>query len=429
MRVMVVGSGAREHALAWKLRQSPLVDALFVAPGNAGTAALATNLPIPASDIAALADVALRHGIDLTVVGPEDPLARGLVDHFQDRGLVVAGPTAAAARIESSKAWAKEIMTAAGVPTAASRTYVDLDAALAAVRRGEPPIVVKADGLAAGKGVVVAATHAEAEAAVRDMLGAGTLGEAGRCVLLEECLTGQEVSLLAMTDGETIYPLLPACDYKRLGDGDTGPNTGGMGAYAPVPAVDAALQQEIVERIIQPTVAEMRRRGIMYRGVLYAGLMLTADGPKVLEFNCRMGDPETQVILPLLDGDLAALFDGIARGRLSDVPAPRWHDGAAVGVVLASGGYPGKYATGYPIHGLDTLPEDVIAFHAGTAFGDDGSVVTAGGRVLTLVARGADIAGARQRVYAAVPGVKFTNMVYRQDIALRETQPRAAARG
>lgn len=422
MRVMVVGSGAREHALAWKLRQSPRVKELFIAPGNAGTAAIGTNLPIAVTDLDGLATAAIEHQIDLTVVGPEAPLAAGLADHFAARGLLVAGPTAAAARIESSKAWAKEIMAAAGVPTAAARTFTDLEAAIRALDDTPLPTVIKADGLAAGKGVIIATTREEAEQAIHELLGARSLGEAGDEILIEEFLVGQEVSLLAMTDGTTVYGLLPACDYKRAGDGDRGANTGGMGAYAPVPAVDEATAQTIVERIIEPTIAELRRRGIIYRGILYAGLILTAEGPKILEFNCRLGDPETQVILPLLDGDLATLFEAMAQGRLHEVAPPAWHPGTCVGVVLASGGYPGEYRTGYPITGLDELPADVLAFHAGTTLAADGTVVTSGGRVLTIVARGEDFHVAREQIYAAIEGIHFTDRYFRRDIAARECQ-------
>lgn len=422
MRVLVVGSGAREHALAWKLADSPRVEAVFVAPGNAGTSAIATNLPIHVTDLEALAGAAVEMRIDLTIVGPEDPLARGIVDLFQQRGLAISGPTAAAARIESSKAWAKEIMEAAGVPTGRASRFSDLTAALDAIYDAPLPIVVKASGLAAGKGVVVAETRTEAERAARAMLAEGAFGAAGQEILLEEFLTGQEVSLLVLTDGDTVYPLLPACDYKRVGEDDTGANTGGMGAYAPVPAVDAALVEDIVARIIWPTLGEMRARGIVYRGVLYAGLILTPQGPKVVEFNCRFGDPEAEVILPLLRGDLAALLAAVARGELALVPPPSWEPGACIGVVIASGGYPGTYQTGYPIHGLEALPGDVLAFHAGTGRDEAGRLVTHGGRVVTLVARGADFADARAHVYRAVARVSFTGMQLRSDIALRETQ-------
>ncbi len=420
MKVLVVGSGAREHALAWKLSQSPSVEALFVAPGNAGTASIATNLPINVNDLEGLAKAAEHLGIDLTMVGPEDPLARGIVDHFNACGLRIAGPDAAAARIEGSKVWAKELMTAAGVPTGASRRFTDLDAALDAIATGPIPVVIKASGLAAGKGVVVATTRHQAEDAVRWMLESGGLGDAGREILIEEFLSGREVSLLVLTDGETIYPLIPACDYKRVGEGDTGPNTGGMGTYAPVPVMPDAAIQQAIDELIRPVLEEMRSQRITYRGVLYAGLILTVEGPKVLEFNCRFGDPETEVVLPLLESDLAVLLDAAARGSLAEVPPPTWKTGACVGVVLASPGYPGSYPTGHPIHGLQDLAGDILAFHAGTGFDDAGDVVTRGGRVLTLVARGADFADARERVYQAVSQVTFEGAHFRGDIAARE---------
>ena len=420
MRVLVVGGGAREHALAWKLSQSPGLEALFVAPGNAGTAEFAINLPVATNDIDGLTEAAERHRIDLTVIGPEEPLARGIVDRFTARGLRIVGPTAAAAGIESSKVWAKEIMAGAGVPTARATRFTDLAAALDVVADAALPLVVKASGLAAGKGVIVAETRHEAARAVRSMLADGALGEAGREILVEEYLTGHEVSLLALTDGETTYPLIPACDYKRIGEGDVGPNTGGMGAYAPVPAIDPGTADAILRQVIRPTLAELARRGHRYRGVLYAGLILTPDGPKVLEFNCRLGDPEAEVILPLLDADLLELMAAVADGRLGEVPAPAWHPGVCVGVVLASGGYPGAYQTGRVIEGLDRLPDGVLAFHAGTAQDAGGRVVTAGGRVLALVARGAGFDEARRRVYAAAGAVTFPGAYFRHDIAARE---------
>lgn len=428
MKVLVVGGGAREHALAWKLSQSPSVESLFVAPGNAGTASIATNLPINVHDLEGLAQAAEDYGIDFTMVGPEEPLARGIVDHFNARGLRIAGPDAAAARIESSKVWAKELLTAAGVPTGASRRFIDLDAALEEIAAGPLPVVIKASGLAAGKGVVVATTRQQADDAVRWMLETGGLGDAGREILIEEYLSGREVSLLILTDGETMYPLIPACDYKRVGEDDTGPNTGGMGTYAPVPVMSEGAIQKILDELIRPVLAEMRSRGITYRGVLYAGLILTAGGPKVLEFNCRFGDPETEVVLPLLDSDLAVLLDAAARGCLADVPPPAWKSGACVGVVLASPGYPGSYPTGHPIHGLQDLAGDILAFHAGTGFNGAGEVVTRGGRVLTLVARGTDFADARERVYQAVSQVTFEGAHYRRDIAAREVVPGPAER-
>ncbi len=422
MRVLVVGGGAREHALVWKLSQSPRIDAIFTAPGNAGTSQISTNLPIAATDIEGLIHAAIAQKIDLTVVGPEDPLAAGLADAFMERGLAVFGPVAAAARIESSKTWAKEIMRHAGVPTAQSQRYRDIGSALDAVYDAEMPIVVKADGLAAGKGVIVAETRAEAEHAVRAMLAEGVFGSAGNEILIEEYLTGREVSVLALTDGETIYPLLPACDYKRARDDDQGLNTGGMGAYAPVPAVDDAMMMQIREEILLPTIAELGRRGITYRGVLYAGLMLTSLGPKVIEFNCRFGDPETEVVLPLLRDDLFPLLEAAANGTLGDMPEPTWQDGVCVAVVLASGGYPLQYQKGLEIDGLDNLSADVVAFHAGTAFNDANRIMTSGGRVLALACQAESFSTARDSVYQAIERVTFTDREFRTDIAFREVK-------
>lgn len=418
MNVLVVGGGAREHALAWKLAQSPRVGRLYCAPGNAGTAQIAENVPIPATDVHALAAWAEERRIDIAVVGPEDPLIAGVVDAFQARGLVAFGPTASAARIEGSKSWAKELMARCGVPTARSVPFDSPDAARAHVLQQQPPIVVKADGLAAGKGVTIARTREEALDAVADCMERGAFGAAGRRVLIEECLTGTEVSILALVDGERAVPLIPACDYKRVFDGDLGPNTGGMGSYAPPGFVSPELRRRICTTILDPIVAGLAADGIPYRGVLYAGLMMTADGPKVLEFNCRFGDPETQVVLPLLDGDLAELTLAAATGRLAPEMV-RFRSGACCGVVLASGGYPGHYEVGKEIFGLERLDPDVPAFHAGTRL-VDGRVVTSGGRVLTVVAVGQTMAEARERVYRNVERVSFAGMHYRRDIALRE---------
>ncbi len=419
LTVLVVGSGGREHALAWALSRSPSVSRVLVAPGNGGTAAIAENVPIPATDIPALVAAARDLRVDLTVVGPEEPLARGLVDAFREAGLVAFGPTRQAAEIEASKAWAKEVMRAAGVPTAQATVVTSLEEARTIVRNARYPIVLKASGLAAGKGVVIARDRSEAEAALHWMFVERGLGAAADRVLIEDYLEGREASFLVVTDGTTVVPLPPARDYKRLGDGDTGPNTGGMGAYAPAPDVSPALRARILGEIVEPTLAEMQRRGIVYRGVLYAGLMLTADGPKVLEFNCRFGDPETQVILPLLESDLAELLLAAARGTLDEVAPPRWSTQVAVTVVIASGGYPGSYRTGFEIEGLEALPSDIIVFHAGTRR-EDGRVVTAGGRVLNVTAVAPTFAQARDRVYAAIERIRFPGMVFRRDIALAE---------
>ena len=417
--VLLVGGGAREHALIWKLAASRQIGRLYCAPGNAGTESLAENLPL--TDFDTLSHEIEGRGIDLTIVGPEAPLADGLADVLTARGHLVFGPGAEAARIESSKAWAKEIMAAAGVATGQATACHTLQAALDAVYDMPLPLVVKADGLAAGKGVVICETRAAAEAAVRDMLEARSFGDAAATVLIEEYLTGQEVSFLALTDGESVLPLLPACDYKRIGDGETGPNTGGMGAYTPPRAVDDALQRRFLDEVIVPVVRKMGERGIQYRGVLYAGMMLTPDGPKVIEFNCRFGDPETQVILPMLDADLVALCEATARGELASLPPIDWFPGACVGVVLASGGYPGAYTSGHPIGGLDATPDGGIVFHAGTTRRGT-ETVTAGGRVLTCVARGADMTAARDLAYATADAITFDGAYRRGDIALREIE-------
>jgi len=428
MRVLVIGSGAREHALCWALTRSPQLTALYCAPGNGGTSALAENIPLDAMDFAACADWAARNQIDLTVVGPEDPLSGGIVDVFAERGLLVFGPNKAEARIESSKAWAKQVMMQAGVPTAQAQAFDDHARATLyldeyAASGGSFPLVIKADGLAAGKGVVIAHDPAEARAALNELMLAQQLGAAGTTVLVEEFLKGQEVSLFALSDGERVVTLAPACDYKRALDGDEGPNTGGMGAYSPPSFVTSGLVGEIEERVVRPTIAAMAQAGAPFRGLLYAGLMLTADGPKVLEFNARMGDPEAQVVLPRLESDLLELCLAVARGRLDTVSTPRWRPDAACGVVVASSGYPGPFEKGKTITGLEALDPDMLVFHAGTRREPDGRLVTTGGRVLTLVALGPTVADSRARVYANVDRVRFEGARYRTDIAARE-EPR-----
>jgi phosphoribosylamine--glycine ligase len=424
VRILVVGSGAREHALLWKLAQSPARPSLYCAPGNAGTSTLAENLPLHQEDVAGLAGWAADHAVDLTVVGPEAPLVAGIADSFAARGLAVFGPSRAAAEIEASKSWAKDLLERHSIPTARAVVVDDVAAARRQLDVYGLPVVVKADGLAAGKGVTVAGTRLEAEAAIDACLVAGTFGAAGRRVLIEECLVGQELSVLAFADGETVVPMVPACDYKRVSDGDEGPNTGGMGAYAPPGLATVELQARIEREILAPTLAALAAEGRPYRGVLYAGLMLTADGPKVLEFNCRLGDPEAQVVLPLLDSDLVGVALAVAHGELARAPV-RWSPGAACGVVLASGGYPADFATGLPIAGLDALPEDALVFHAGTRR-VGGRVVTAGGRVLTVAATGASLAEARARAYRAVDGIQFEGRHFRRDIAARELVQRTA---
>ncbi len=430
MRVLVIGAGAREHTLCWALRRSPQLTALYCAPGNAGIADLATCVPLDPMDFAACAEWAAGANIDLTIVGPEDPLCGGIVDAFQARGLPIFGPTAAAARIEGSKAWAKRLLIDAGVPTAPAAIFSDRTAAEAYLVRREAeaealgvpcyPLVVKADGLAAGKGVFVVRDGEAARAALDELLVERSLSAAGETLLIEDFLPGVELSLFALTDGERVIALAPACDYKRAYDDDEGPNTGGMGAYSPPAFATPALLAEIEARILAPTVAALAAAGAPFRGLLYAGLMITPSGPSVVEFNARFGDPETQVVLPRLQSDLLALCAAAASGRLDTAPAPTWTDEAACGVVVAAGGYPGPYAKGDPITGLETLDGDILAFHAGTRRADDGQTVTAGGRVLTVVALGTDMAAARARVYANIGRVQFAGARWRADIAARE---------
>lgn len=417
MNVLVVGSGAREHALVWKLRQSPRLNDLFIAPGNAGTASLATNIDVQAAKIESLVQLAKDRRIDLVIVGPEDPLSRGLVDRLAVEGIAAFGPTQAAARIESSKAFSKELMLRHGIPTASARTFGNRTDARNYVESQSGGLVVKADGLTAGKGVFVCDTTEEALAAIDKMMGEeAVFGASGSTVLVEERLAGREVSAMAFTDGATVAPMPFSCDYKRIGDGDEGPNTGGMGAYSPPPWLDEALEPVIHETITEAAVAAMMAEGAPYRGILYPGLMVTKDGPKVIEFNCRFGDPETQVLIPRLKSDLLEICWAVADNRLSDAEI-EWSTDAAVAVVMASGGYPGDYTTGYDIAGLGALEDDVLVFHAGTTLGEDGRILTNGGRVLTVVATGSSLAEARAKVYRNVQRIHFTNAYYRRDIA------------
>lgn len=417
MRVLVVGGGGREHALAWALARDPAVDALVAAPGNAGIEEVAWSVPVEAADLDGIVALVEAEAIDLTVVGPEAPLVAGLVDALEARGRRAFGPTAAGARIEGSKVWAKDLLLRHGIPTGRAEITDDVTRALVLLDAFEPPYVIKADGLAAGKGVVVTADRQEAVEAVESMLVDRAFGSAGDRVLIEEHLEGREVSVLALTDGEAVVPLEPAQDYKRALDGDRGPNTGGMGAFSPVPAVDAAAARRIAEEILEPTVAALAAEGVRYRGVLYAGLMLTADGPKVLEFNARFGDPEAQAVLPRLDSDLAETLLACVEGRLGEAKVA-WSPEACVTVVLASGGYPGEYRTGFPIEGLEEAGKSdrVAVFHAGTAR-RDGRVVTEGGRVLAVSALGTDLADARARAYRAASRVSFEGAHRRSDIA------------
>jgi phosphoribosylamine---glycine ligase len=417
MRVLVVGQGGREHALVWRLSQNPTVDRLFAAPGNAGIEEVASCVHAAATDIPGIVELVDREGVDLTVVGPETPLVAGLVDELDRHGFRAFGPSADAARIEGSKAWAKELCEKHGIPAPRSRSFTEAGEAIDYLDGLEPPYVVKADGLAAGKGVSIAATRDDAVRAIEDRLVRMSFGKAGARVLVEEHLTGKEVSAVALTDGRAVLPLMLAQDYKRAFDGDEGPNTGGMGAYSPVPFVDAESQSHIVEDILKAAVSAMDAEGIRYQGALYAGLMLTSDGPKVLEFNCRLGDPETQAVLPRLTSDLGESLLACVEGNLG-VYRLGWSPLACVTVVLASGGYPDEHQTGLPISGLNeavALP-NVTVFHAGTAR-RDGKVVTAGGRVLSVSALGDDLADARRRAYEAASLISFEGIHYRTDIA------------
>jgi phosphoribosylamine---glycine ligase len=425
MRVLVIGSGAREHALCWALHQSPLLSKLFCAPGNAGTGQIAENVSLNPMDSMACASWAEDNHIDFTIVGPDDPLAHGLVDAFLASGLKIFGPTQAAARIESSKVWAKQLMEKHGIPTAHAERFSDRVSAEATIARREAegnfPAVIKADGLAAGKGVVVATDPAAARRALDEFMVQRKLGQAGDQVLIEDYLEGWELSQFALCDGKHWYPLAPACDYKRALDEDQGPNTGGMGAYSPPGAAQGELLGDIEERIIGPTLSALEDAGTPFRGLLYAGLMITEKGPYVVEFNARFGDPETQVVLPRLHGDLLALCMAAAEGELPRLPAPGWSSGATCGVVLASAGYPGAFETGKPISGLAAVDADIMVFHAGTRLSyPSGELVTSGGRVLTVVAEGADLAEARRRVYDNIVRIQFAGARWRTDIAARE---------
>ncbi|MBN1439707.1 MAG: phosphoribosylamine--glycine ligase [Anaerolineales bacterium] len=423
MKVLLVGSGGREHALAWKLAQSPQLKALYIAPGNAGTAglraegAVIANLPVDAMDGEGLAAAALERKIDLAVIGPEAPLAAGLADTLRAKGFAVFGPSRTAAEIESSKVFAKEFMARRHIPSAKFSVFREYEKALAYVRDLERPVVIKADGLAAGKGVILPENPAQAEAALHQIMVEKIFGGAGERVVLEEKLSGPEVSLFAFTDGVTIQSTVPAQDHKRVFDRDRGPNTGGMGAYAPVPVCAPAMAEKIARDVLQAAVDGLREEGRPFAGVLYGGLMLTSDGPKVIEFNCRFGDPEVQVILPLLESDLLEILAACAVGKLKDV-AIRWSKGAAACVVLASKGYPGKYAVGCPISGLEESRPNSFVFHAGTKT-QDGQTVTAGGRVLCVTGWGENIEQALKSAYTAVGPIRFDGMHYRKDIGRR----------
>ena len=420
MHVLVVGSGGREHALVWKLAQSAAVTKIYCAPGNVGLARepKCTTVPLSVTDFDGLIDFARSNRIQLVVVGPEIPLVEGIADVFTAAGIHVFGPTQAGAQLEGSKTWSKQLMADAGVPTARSRTFTDAPSAIAYLETQTAPIVVKADGLAAGKGVTVARSIPEATTAVRDLF-SGSLGEAGSTVVVEEFLVGQEASVLAFTDGETIVPMVAAQDHKQVGEGDTGPNTGGMGAYAPTPVVTEPIMKQIQAQVLQPTLATLRDRGITYKGVLYAGLMIASDGqPSVVEFNCRFGDPETQVVLPLLKTDLAEVMLACAEGRLHEIKL-EWQQGYAACVVMASGGYPGAYDKGKVISGLEEAAAEAQVFHAGTAAADTGEIVTNGGRVLGITGCGDTLKAALDKAYKAIGKIHFDGANFRSDIGFR----------
>tara|TARA_A100001391_G_scaffold169637_1_gene130553 strand:- start:5894 stop:7180 length:1287 start_codon:yes stop_codon:yes gene_type:complete len=421
MKVLIIGGGGREHALAWKVAQADTVEKVLVAPGNAGTAreAKVENVALDVLDQQGLAELAEREGVALTIVGPEAPLVEGLVDYFQSRGLKCFGPGKAAAQLEGSKAFTKDFLARHAIPTAAYGNFTDMDEALAYVREQGAPIVIKADGLAAGKGVIVAMTLEEAEDAVRDMLDGNKFGDAGHRVVVEEFLDGEEASFIVMVDGEHILPMATSQDHKRVGDGDTGPNTGGMGAYSPAPVVTDQVHQRIMDQVIRPTVAGMAAEGMPYTGFLYAGLMIDGDGqPKVIEYNCRFGDPETQPIMMRLRSDLAALCLAALDGALDQVEAD-WDPRPTLGVVMAAGGYPDSYDKGDEIHGLDDADSDTVkVFHAGTS-GADGKVLTSGGRVLCVTALGDSVADAQKHAYQGVARISWRGAYHRTDIGYR----------
>ena len=419
MNILVVGSGGREHALVWKIAQSPQTKKIFCAPGNAGIETLAQCVPIAADQVEDLKAFAVREKIDLTVVGPEAPLALGIANEFRKEKLRIFGPTKGAAQLEASKSFAKELMVRHGIPTAQSKSFDDQAAALDYLETHPLPLVVKADGLAQGKGVVIATSLEEARQAVRSMLADRVFGEAGNRVVVEEFLVGEEVSVMAFTDGKTVTPMVPAQDHKRVGDGDIGLNTGGMGAYAPSPLATKDFQDMVLQQVLCPVVEGLSQVGRPFQGVIYAGLMVVNGTPYVLEFNARFGDPETQVVLPLLKTDLVDVLAAVAEHRLDQLTI-EWHEKAATCVVLASGGYPGPYDKGKPIHGLPaaTSREEVFVFHAGTKR-EGADIVTAGGRVLGITSIGTDLTVATSRAYQAVQDVSFEGCHYRSDIAKR----------
>lgn len=419
MKVLVIGGGGREHAIVWKLSQSRSVDKIYCCPGNAGIAELAECINVKQDDFQALLDFVKYEWIDLTIVGPEDPLSKGIVDLFEKEGRRILGPTKAAAQLESSKVFSKDLMRSNGIPTAEYKVFTSYLHAEEYVKMKGTPIVIKADGLAAGKGVFVCSTIEEAMDALKQIMKDRVFGSAGDRVLIEQCLQGEEASFMAFTDGETIVPMVSSQDHKRIFDNDKGLNTGGMGAYSPAPVITESLEAQVIEKVMKPTIRALRSEGIKYRGILYAGLMIDKGVPYVLEFNCRLGDPETQPVLSRLDTDFMDIAMAIADGKLSDIDI-KWKKDPAVCVVISSEGYPGKYRKGDIITGLKEANslEGVQVFHAGTAY-QDNSVVTAGGRVLGVTAIGSDIAGAKKKAYEAIEKIHFTGMHYRNDIADR----------
>ncbi|MFC1920411.1 phosphoribosylamine--glycine ligase [Chloroflexota bacterium] len=419
MNILVVGNGAREHTLVWKLAQSPKAEEIYVAPGNAGTARIARNLDIKMSNTEELVNKAQEKKIGLVVVGPEIPLSEGIVDRFQSTGIPIFGPTKGATQIESSKAFAKELMQKHGIPCAQSKTFCDFRHAKDYVKQQTPPMWIKADGLAAGKGAIVANYMAQALDILSNIMEARMLGEAGEKIVIEEPLTGIEMSSFVFSDGKTVVPMVNACDYKRIYDGDKGPNTGGMGSYSPPYFYTPEMGEIIMRTIMAPVVKAMDKEKRPYRGVLYGGLMITSDGPKTIEFNARFGDPETQVILPRLKTDLVDIMMAVINGTLDEIEIECTED-ACVGVVMSSGGYPEAYKTGYPIRGLNNVDDDVNVFHAGTRLGENNEVLTDGGRVLTVVALGKTLTEAREKVYDNISRITFEGCHYRKDIALIE---------
>ncbi len=428
MNILVIGGGGREHALVWKLKQSDAAKAIFCAPGNAGIQEEAECFPVSPTDIPDLLTLAREKAIDMAVVGPEAPLVAGIVDTFTAAGIPIIGPDRAAARLEGSKAFTKELLREAGVPTAPFETFDAPEKALKALNGKSYPLVVKADGLAAGKGVLIVRDRGEAEAAIRAIMLDKAFGEAGNRVVLEAFLEGEEASFIVLTDGETILPLASSQDHKRIHDGDVGPNTGGMGAYSPAPVVDAVLHDRIMKEVIEPVVETMNRRGTPFRGILYAGLMISDGTPHVLEFNVRMGDPETQPILFRMEGDLAETLLLLHHRQLHKAVLS-WPSNAALCVVLASGGYPGNYEKGKVITGLEELAgrKDIKVFHAGTKRNESGAIVTNGGRVLGVTALAPDLSACREKAYQAIEAIHFEGMVYRKDIGLKGIQRLSAS--